>query len=74
MIYICVYAMLNGRCSGDKDGKFTYVGSKGSSVVDYVITSQNMLSCVYHFDVNSPNILQVFYLLYEGPLPNVKQA
>lgn len=49
--------ILNGRCNGDKDGKFTYVGSKGSSVVDYVITSQNMLSFVDHFGVNSPNIL-----------------
>mgnify|MGYP000169787250 FL=1 len=49
--------ILNDRCSGDKDGKFTYVRSKGSSVVDYVFTSQNMMSFVDHFGVNSPNIL-----------------
>ena len=50
--------ILNDRCSG-KDGKFTYVRSKGSSVVDYVFTSQNMMSFVDHFGVNSPTYCQI---------------
>ena len=51
--------ILNGCCNGDKDGKFTYVGSKGSSVVDYVITSQNMLLFVDHFGVIVPTYCQI---------------
>lgn len=32
--------ILNGRCRNDKYGSYTYIGPNGSSLVDYVITSQ----------------------------------
>ena len=38
-------------------GKYTFVGSNGCSVVDYVITSQNMLQHVASFQIGKPNIL-----------------
>jgi len=29
------FRILNGRCDKDKEDKFTHIGSRGSSVVDY---------------------------------------
>lgn len=50
--------ILNGRVGDDRGvGKFTFVGSRGSSVVDYVLTSQNLFDHVYKFEVQDPNIL-----------------
>ena len=44
---LCVSAnlkILNGRTIGDLLGKYTYVGPKGCSTVDYIIASDNILS------------------------------
>jgi len=49
---------LNGRVGKDKGiGRYTYVGSSGSSLVDYVIPTQNLFSFVDTFVVKEPNIL-----------------
>jgi len=63
--------ILNGRVGDDKNiGKYTYVASTGSSVVDYVISTPNMFNFVSHFVVHEPNILSDhciidFYLTFE---------
>ena len=50
--------ILNGRAGGDRGiGKFTFVGSRGSSVVDYILASQNLFDFVSKFKVHDPNIL-----------------
>ena len=50
--------ILNGRIGNDKNiGRYTYIGHNGSSVVDYIISSQNLLNYVTFFNVDDPNIL-----------------
>ena len=50
--------ILNGRFGEDKGlGRYTFVGSRGSSVVDYVLSSQNLLSYIDKFVVGEPNIM-----------------
>ena len=49
--------IMHGRCGEDKSGKYTHVGSRGSSVVDYVISSQHLFKHVSNFIIESPNIL-----------------
>ena len=39
------------------DRAYTFVGHRGSSVVDYVLGSQDMFSFVKSFEVQGPNIL-----------------
>ena len=38
-------------------GRYTFVGHRGSSVVDYVLGSQEMFDFVKSFEVQEPNIL-----------------
>ena len=48
----------NGRVGEDaKEGKCTYVGSNGSSLIDYVIVSEVLLKNFTEFYVSDPNIL-----------------
>ena len=48
----------NGRVGADKGiGKFTFVGSTGCSVVDYVLVSLDLLNHLTHFEICPPNIL-----------------
>ena len=50
--------MLNGRVCSDKHiGSFTYVGSRGSSLVDYCIVNPVLLNEFSSFYVHDPNIL-----------------
>ena len=50
--------ILNGRVGNDKNiGRYTFVGSNVSSVVDYVLTTQNLLQNVDDFTIQEPNIL-----------------
>ena len=52
----------NGRIGSDSGvGKYTYVGSTGSSVVDYVITNPSLLDFIHKFDIGEPNILSDHY-------------
>ena len=56
--------ILNGRVGDDKGvGKFTFVGSRGYSVVDYVLASQDLFEYVSTFKVHDPNILSDHCLL-----------
>ena len=56
--------IINGRVGADKGiGKYTFVGSRGSSVVDYVLSSQDLFKCIKHFQVHDPNILSDHCLL-----------
>ncbi len=50
--------IMNGRVGNDACvGKYTYVGSRGRSLIDYVVASTNIFPYVNKFNVNSPNIL-----------------
>ena len=49
--------ILNGRFDKDLMGRYTHVGARGSSLVDYVITTQKLLNHVEYFCVGDPNIL-----------------
>ena len=54
--------IMNGRVGGDTGiGRYTFVGSRGSSVVDYVIASQELFKFVKYFEVQEPNILSDHY-------------
>ena len=56
--------ILNGRVGDDRGvGKFTFVGNRGCSVVDYVLASQNLFEFVSTFQVHDPNILSDHCLL-----------
>ena len=55
---------MNGRVGDDKGiGQYTFVGSRGSSVVDYVLCTQDLFRNVCHFKVHEPNILSDHCLL-----------
>ena len=50
--------IMNGRVGNDEGvGKYTFVGSRGSSLVDYLLASQNLFPFVQDFLVHDPNIL-----------------
>ena len=50
--------IMNGRVGSDRGvGKYTFVGSRGSSVVDYVLSSQELFNLIEGFDVQEPNIM-----------------
>ena len=49
---------MNGRCGDDSGvGKFTFVGSRGCSLVDYVLVSESIFDLITSFKVNDPNSL-----------------
>ena len=50
--------ILNGRFGSDSGiGKFTCHRHRGESIVDYILTSTDILPLVYRFSVGDPNIL-----------------
>ena len=50
--------ILNGRVGSDAGiGKYTFVGHRGSSLVDYVLASDNIFNLIADFSVEEPNIL-----------------
>ena len=52
------FRIVNGRVGEDAGvGKCTYVGSRGSSLIDYVIAVQDLFKYFSNFCVNDPNIL-----------------
>ena len=56
--------ILNGRAGDDRGiGKFTFVGSRGSSVVDYILASQNLFDYVSKFKMHDPNLLSDHFLI-----------
>ena len=61
LIDFCIQTGLrvaNGRVGVDAtEGKCTYVGSNGSSLIDYVIVSEDLLEIFSEFYVSDPNIL-----------------
>ena len=49
---------MNGRVGNDSGtGRYTFVGHRGCSVVDYGICSQNLFNFIKKFEVQEPNIL-----------------
>jgi len=42
---------LNGGTESDWEGEYTYVGARGSSVIDYVVTSVNIGNRVRKFRI-----------------------
>ena len=56
--------IMNGRVGEDYGiGRYTFVGSRGSSVVDYILSSQDLFTNISHFKVHDPNILSDHCLL-----------
>ena len=53
----CDTRILNGRTLGDSLGRPTFHGQNGTSVVDYIICSQNLLQNTKHLVVKPPNYL-----------------
>ena len=52
------FRIVNGRIGEDSEfGKCTYVGSRGSSLIDYVIADQALFKYFTKFCVNSTNIM-----------------
>ena len=50
--------ILNGRVGLDGSvGKYTFVGTLGNSVVNYVLASQSLFKLCHSFEVKEPNIL-----------------
>ena len=50
----------NGRMGADQVvGQYTYVGSTGCSVVDYVIVNSSLFNRIISFQVSEQNILSV---------------
>jgi len=45
------WEILNGCTEGDWEGEFTYIGARGSSVIDYVITSENVSNRISSFRI-----------------------
>lgn len=43
--------ILNGTAKGDKEGEFTYIGPRGSTVIDYVIVNETCNEFVQEFKV-----------------------
>ena len=55
---------MNGRVGEDYGiRRYTFVGSRGSSVVDYILSSQDLFTNISHFKANDPNILSDHCLL-----------
>ena len=49
---------MNGRVGQDREiGRYTFIGNRGSSLVDYVLGSQEMFNFIKSFEVQEPNIL-----------------
>lgn len=42
---------LNGATAGDWDGEYTYVGVRGSTVIDYIIVNEKGLEKVIEFRI-----------------------
>ena len=53
----CDLRILNGRALGDSLGRPTFHGPKGTSAVDYIICSQNLLQDTKHLVVKPPTYL-----------------
>ena len=50
--------IMNGRVGQDREiGCYTFVGNRGSSLVDYVLGSQEMFNFIQSFEEQEPNIL-----------------
>jgi len=45
--------LLNGKMDGDRIGEFTYVGARGSTVIDYVFVNERALERIIDFKVEN---------------------
>ena len=76
--------ILNGRTIGDFIGKFTYIGHRGVSVIDYVLASENFLlkNYIHSFTVEDlteisdhrPITLQLKYKINVINNPTIEQT
>lgn len=56
--------IMNGRVGSDNGvGRYTFVGSRGCSVVDYILSTQDFFQFIKDFEVQEPNILSDHALL-----------
>jgi len=47
------WCLLNGKTKGDWRGEFTYVGARGSTVIDYILVNERALDKTIDFKVES---------------------
>ena len=45
------WTILNGTTTGDEEGEFTFIGSRGDSVIDYTITNEAAWKRLGEFNV-----------------------
>ena len=66
---------MNGRTGNDANfGKYTYIGSNGSSVIDYMLSQQDLFEFIRSFDIEDSNILSdhcCVKLVLEFPVKNI---
>lgn len=62
--------ILNGRHVGDDDGQFTFCGGAGRSVIDYGISSFNLLNMVTDFSIPSKTYSDHLPLIATLSLPS----
>lgn len=48
-----VWYLLNRNTRGDWEGEFTYIGSRGTSVIDYAIVNEEMLDRIEEFKIGN---------------------
>ena len=70
--------IMNGRVGNDIGvGRYTFIGQRGCSLVDYVLASQELFNFVSEFEVQGPNILSDHCLInfsFEFKQQEVSQA
>jgi len=44
--------ILNGRSRGDWEGEYTYVGARGSSIIDYAMVNDNICDRIVEFRID----------------------
>ena len=55
---------MNGRVGNDSSiGRYTFVGHRGRSVLDYVLGSQDMFKFIKCFKVSEPNFISDHFLI-----------
>ena len=65
----------NGRVGRDAGvGECTFVGARGSSMVDYVLVSQDLLSKFSSFSIDEPNIISHHCTLFFSLIYNVSRS
>ncbi|OXU17460.1 hypothetical protein TSAR_011309 [Trichomalopsis sarcophagae] len=55
------WSILNGNFVGDEEGNYTFIGARGSTVIDYIIVNEKVRGkvCRFTVDIESSQIIQL---------------